>query len=60
MKRNTNRHRSDDNFLHAMEGKVITVYRGARSPKQEDWQIFNRIISLFRLIIKSFTINGST
>ncbi len=36
MKRNTKRHRSDDNFLHAMEGKVITVYREARSPRQGD------------------------
>ncbi|MCV2522476.1 hypothetical protein OES40_09160 [Bacillus velezensis] len=33
MKRNTKRQRSDDNFLHAMEGKVITVYRGGPESK---------------------------
>ena len=54
MKRNTKRHRSDDNFLHAMEGKVITVYRGGPESKtgrladiQSDYialQVDNKIV----------------
>ncbi|MCC9024211.1 spore coat protein [Bacillus nakamurai] len=33
MRRNTNRQRSDYNFLNSMEGKVITVYRGGPESK---------------------------
>ncbi len=46
MKRNTKRHRSDDNFLHAMEGKVITVYRGGSGV--QDREISRHSIGLYR------------
>ncbi|WP_047475829.1 hypothetical protein [Bacillus siamensis] len=69
MKRNTNRHRSDDNFLHAMEGKVITVYRGGPESKtgrladiQSDYialQVDNKIVYYQWKHVKSVTENTS-
>ncbi len=69
MKRNTKRQRSDDNFLHAMEGKVITVYRGGPESKtgrladiQSDYialQVDNKIVYYQWKHVKSVTENTS-
>ncbi|OWP58922.1 spore coat protein [Bacillus velezensis] len=69
MKRNTKRQRSDDNFLHTMEGKVITVYRGGPESKtgrladiQSDYialQVDNKIVYYQWKHVKSVTENTS-